>query len=279
MPSSGSGRRQPAAFRAAILSAALPDRLDAVVNNASLFEHDDAGSFSHERFSRHLLANTAAPVLLAQALAEHLATRGAGPASGCVVNLLDQKLFNPNPDFLSYTLSKAALQSATTLLAQALAPRVRVVGVAPGLTLTSHLLSDERFAELHQQSPLGRSSTPDDVAAAVVFALGNASVTGATLLVDGGQHAAAVFIPYWDIRDQVALRDLLGDAGGVRRFAAQLASHLTGNKPGHQTADRHRDDSQRQHGLPGVIRQLFRTVRQVGGGVAPAKLAEHLRGL
>ena len=160
----------------------------AVVNSAALFEFDDAASFSTALLDRHTHTNTAAPVLLAQALAEHLAAVGAPPASGCVVNLLDQKLFNPNPDFLSYTLSKAALQSATTLLAQALAPRVRVVGVAPGLTLTSHLLSDERFAELHQQSPLGRSSTPDDVAAAVVFALGNASVTGATLLVDGGQH-------------------------------------------------------------------------------------------
>ena len=138
--------------------------------------------------ARHWRINSAAPVLLAQALADHLAARGAGPASGCVVNLLDQKLFNPNPDFLSYTLSKAALQSATTLLAQALAPTVRVVGVAPGLTLTSHLLSDERFAALHAQSPLGRSSTPEDVADAVVFALGNRSITGSTLLVDGGQH-------------------------------------------------------------------------------------------
>ena len=162
--------------------------VDAVVNSAALFEFDDAASFTASLLERHLRANTAAPVLLAQALAEHLATRDAGPASGCVVNLLDQKLFNPNPDFLSYTLSKAALHSATTLLAQALAPRVRVVGVAPGLTLTSHLLSDERFAALHQLSPLGRSSTPEDVAASVVFALGNASVTGATLLVDGGQH-------------------------------------------------------------------------------------------
>ncbi len=162
--------------------------VDAVVNSAALFEFDDAASFTTAMLDRHLRANTAAPVLLAQALAAHLAERNAPPASGCVVNLLDQKLFNPNPDFLSYTLSKAALQSATTLLAQALAPRVRVVGVAPGLTLTSHLLTDERFAQLHALSPLGRSSTPEDVAASVVFALGNASITGATLLVDGGQH-------------------------------------------------------------------------------------------
>ena len=162
--------------------------VDAVVNSAALFDYDDAASFGHAQMERHWRTNTAAPILLAQALAEHLAARGAGPASGCVVNLLDQKLFNPNPDFVSYTLSKAALQAATTLLAQALAPTVRVVGVAPGLTLTSHLLSDERFAELHQQSPLGRSSTPEDVASTVRFALDNRSITGTTLLVDGGQH-------------------------------------------------------------------------------------------
>ena len=104
------------------------------------------------------------------------------------VNLLDQKLWNPNPDFLSYTLSKAALESATTLLAQALAPRLRVVGVAPGLTLTSHMLAQDKFDALHKLSPLGRSSTPEDVAHAVRFALENRAITGTTLLVDGGQH-------------------------------------------------------------------------------------------
>ena len=75
-----------------------------------------------------------------------------------------------------------------TLLAQALAPRLRVVGVAPGLTLTSPWLSDEKFATLHALSPLGRSSTPEDVAQAVRFALDNRALTGTTLLVDGGQH-------------------------------------------------------------------------------------------
>jgi NAD(P)-dependent dehydrogenase (short-subunit alcohol dehydrogenase family) len=159
--------------------------VDAVVNNASRFEHDDAASFGAASLAAHMATNTAAPVLLAQSLALHLGER---QASGAVVNLLDQKLWNPNPDFLSYTLSKAALESATTLLAQALAPAVRVVGVAPGLTLTSHLLSQERFEELHRLSPLGRSSTPEDVAHAVRFALENAAITGTTLLVDGGQH-------------------------------------------------------------------------------------------
>lgn len=161
--------------------------VDAVVNNASLFEYDDAANFGYAQMDAHLRSNTGAPILLAQALAAHLDAADDG-RDGAVVNLLDQKLWNLNPDFLSYTLSKAALEAATGMLALALAPRVRVVGVAPGLTLTSHLLSDERFEQLHRQSPLGRSSTPEDVAATVAFALENHSITGTTLLVDGGQH-------------------------------------------------------------------------------------------
>lgn len=161
-------------------------RVDAVVNSASLFEHDDVASFGYAAAEKHLRVNTAAPILLAHALHDHLAQRG--DARGAVVNLLDQKLWNQNPDFASYTLSKAALEAANTMLALALAPRVRVVGVAPGLTLTSHMLSREKFEALHRLSPLGRSSTPQDVAAAVRFALENESITGTTLLVDGGQH-------------------------------------------------------------------------------------------
>lgn len=160
--------------------------LDAVVNSASVFEHDSADTVDVASFQRHWMANTAAPVLLAQALHQHVVARGS--QDSVVVNLLDQKLWNPNPDFFSYTLSKAALETANTLMAQAFSPYLRVVGVAPGLTLTSHMLSDEKFAELHRQSPLGRSSTPEDVAASVAFALSNRSITGTTLLVDGGQH-------------------------------------------------------------------------------------------
>ncbi|MDR6212916.1 SDR family oxidoreductase [Paracidovorax wautersii] len=165
--------------------------VDAVVNSASLFEHDDAASFGFARLEQHLRSNTAAPILLAQALHAHVGARAAAgdaDAHGAVVNLLDQKLWNQNPDFLSYTLSKAALEAAGTMLALALAPRVRVVGVAPGLTLTSHMLEDEKFRQLHALSPLGRSSTAEDVAATVKFALENRSITGTTLLVDGGQH-------------------------------------------------------------------------------------------
>ncbi|NKE66581.1 SDR family oxidoreductase [Ramlibacter sp. RBP-2] len=157
----------------------------AVVNNASVFEHDDAQSFGYDCLVRHLATNTAAPVVLAQALHRHVQGRSG---DGVVVNLLDQKLWNQNPDFLSYTLSKAALEAANTALAMALAPLVRVVGVAPGLTLTSHMLTQEKFEQLHRMAPLGRSSTPADVAHAVRFALENQAITGTTLLVDGGQH-------------------------------------------------------------------------------------------
>jgi len=166
-------------------------RVDAVVNNASTFEEDSAASFGFAALDKHLHSNTGAAVLLAQALHAHIAARGGAGAEGeqgAVVNLLDQKLWNQNPDFFSYTLSKAALEAAGTMLALALAPLVRVVGVAPGLTLTSHLLSDEQFQARHKLSPLGRSSTPADVAATVKFALENRSITGTTLLVDGGQH-------------------------------------------------------------------------------------------
>jgi NAD(P)-dependent dehydrogenase (short-subunit alcohol dehydrogenase family) len=155
-----------------------------VVNNASLFEYDNASEFSPALLAAHMQANVAAPVLLAQAL--HAATPAGSQAA--VINLLDQKLYNLNPDFLSYTLSKAALHAATTMLAQALAPAVRVVGVAPGITLVSGGQTADSFARAHQVTPLGRSSTPQDVADAVVYAASARALTGTTLLVDGGQH-------------------------------------------------------------------------------------------
>ena len=122
------------------------------------------------------------------ALHAHLAARGA---QGCVVNLLDQKLANPNPDYLSYTLSKAALQSATVMLAQALAPPLRVCAVSPGVTLLSGDMSEADFAAAHRLTPLQRSSTPQDIAQAVRYLIEAPAVTGTTLLVDGGQHLVA----------------------------------------------------------------------------------------
>lgn len=157
-----------------------------VVNNAAIFEYDAPASFSADLLLKHVKLNTAAPVMLAQAL--HAAL--GDDERGVVVNLLDQKLANPNPDFFSYTLSKSALACATMLLAQALAPKVRVVGVAPGITLPSGTQSPQGFARAHTRTPLGRSSTPEDVAQAVVYLAGASAVTGTTLLVDGGQHLA-----------------------------------------------------------------------------------------
>lgn len=169
--------------------AARLGRVDAVVNNASHFEYDDAASFSFSAMETHWRANTAPAIVLAQALAKQL--KGFSE-SGCVVNLLDQKLWNPNPDYLSYTLSKAALEAATTLLAQALAPQVRVAGVAPGVTLVSGpKLGAEGFAAAHTMTPLGRSSTSDDVARTVRFIIESPAITGTTIVVDGGQHLTA----------------------------------------------------------------------------------------
>jgi NAD(P)-dependent dehydrogenase (short-subunit alcohol dehydrogenase family) len=163
-------------------------RLDAVVNNASLFEYDDVAGFSYALMDRHWRANTAPAIVLARALHKHLAAAGR---QGAVVNIVDQKLWNPNPDYLSYTLSKAALEAANTVLAQALAPVVRVCGVAPGVTLLSGTMDGGEFDASHRMTPLGRSSTPQDVARTVRFLIESPAITGTTLLVDGGQHLQA----------------------------------------------------------------------------------------
>ncbi|MEO8805102.1 MAG: SDR family oxidoreductase [Burkholderiaceae bacterium] len=166
-------------------------RIDAVVNNASTFEYDNPATFSVAAMDKHWRANTAPAVLLAQALHIHLSGHAQGDGRGCVVNLIDQKLWNPNPDYFSYTLSKAALQAATVMLAQALAPQVRVCGVAPGVTLVSGPMRESEFAAAHQMTPLRRSSTPQDIARAVRFLIESPAITGTTLLVDGGQHLTA----------------------------------------------------------------------------------------
>ena len=155
-----------------------------LVNSASRFAHDGADDVDYARIESHMRVNLAAPLVLAQAIHRGMRARDRG----VVVNLLDQKLFNPNPDFLSYTLSKAALHSATTLLARALAPKLRVVGIAPGITLRSGDQTAADFRKAHAATPLGASSTPDDLAAAVRFVVGARAITGTTLIVDGGQH-------------------------------------------------------------------------------------------
>jgi NAD(P)-dependent dehydrogenase (short-subunit alcohol dehydrogenase family) len=179
-----------AACRALVPSVvAALGRLDAVVNNASGFEYDGPGTFSPRLLATLVAANVAAPVLLAEGLATQV---GAQPPLGvttpCVVNLLDQKLVNPNPDYFSYSLTKAALLHATTMLAQGLAPAVRVCGVSPGITMVSGPMNETEFSAAHGMAALGRSSTPADIARAVRFLLESPAITGVNLVVDGGQH-------------------------------------------------------------------------------------------
>jgi NAD(P)-dependent dehydrogenase (short-subunit alcohol dehydrogenase family) len=163
-----------------------------IVNNASLFDYDEAQNFSYARLTTHMQINVAAPVSLARDL-HRARSQSSHPFQhpAVVINLLDQKLINPNPDFLSYTLSKAALLEATRLLAQALAPLVRVVGLAPGITLVSGDQTDTSFKQAHNMTPLGKSSSPEDITAAAVYLARAHAITGTTLYVDGGQHLKA----------------------------------------------------------------------------------------
>jgi NAD(P)-dependent dehydrogenase (short-subunit alcohol dehydrogenase family) len=169
-----------------IFDAALghpPVRL--LVNNAARFANDGFGTFSAEELDAHMAVNLRAPVLLT----EEFARRHTAGEDGLVVNLLDSKLVAPNPDFLSYTLSKQALGGFTELSARALARvGIRVNGVAPALMLRSDGQSDENFAEMHNSNPLGRGVEPGDVVAAIRYFIGARSVTGEVLVLDGGQR-------------------------------------------------------------------------------------------
>ncbi|HEX2887399.1 SDR family oxidoreductase [Vineibacter terrae] len=158
--------------------------LACVVNSASLFELDRAPTATAGLFDRHMAVNLRAPMLIAQAFARQLPEG----EEGVVVNLLDQKLWNLNPDFLTYTLSKIGLEGLTTLLAQALAPRIRVAGIAPGLTLRSGSQTDERFRAQHTANPLQVGVTPGHLVAALRFILATPSYTGDTLVIDSGEH-------------------------------------------------------------------------------------------
>ncbi|TDP44411.1 SDR family oxidoreductase [Zavarzinia compransoris] len=160
-----------------------PD-IDLVVNNASRFEPDDFASLTPAGFNRHMTVNALAPLLLIQALDRTL-------GRGAVVNVLDAKLAWPHPDFLSYTLGKAALATVTDLAARYYAPRIRVNGVAPGLTLISPFQDADRFAAEKGKLPLGPGLGPEDIAGAVVFLAGARQVTGQVIAVDGGERYLA----------------------------------------------------------------------------------------
>jgi NAD(P)-dependent dehydrogenase (short-subunit alcohol dehydrogenase family) len=170
--------------------------LTLLVNNASVFEPDGIGTLDRARFDRHYAVNLRAPVFLAEAFAAQVAAQvgdqvaadvPAG-ANASVVNLLDQRVYKPTPRYLSYGLAKSGLHAATTTLAQALAPLVRVNAVAPGPALPNSRQDAETFVRLCRALPLGHGPTPEEIAAAVLFLAAAASITGQTITVDGGQH-------------------------------------------------------------------------------------------
>ena len=158
--------------------------LTLLVNNACEFEGDEIGHLDRRRWDRHFAINLRAPVFLAEAFAAQVPVG----TDASIVNLLDQRVLKPTPNFISYALTKSALHTATTTLAQALGPRVRVNAVAPGPTLKSTRQDAADFARQAAAVPLGHGPTPEDIAAAVLYLAAARSVTGQTIAVDGGQH-------------------------------------------------------------------------------------------
>ena len=171
------------AARIVAAAAGLPP-LGLLVNNAARFAADRLDAFDPAQFDSHMAVNVRAPALLTQAFADMV-----GDDGGLVVNLLDSKLAAPNPDFLSYTLSKMALAGLTELSARALAGQgVRVNGVAPALMLQSEGQDAANFGAMHRFNPLGRGVAPDDVVAALRYLIDATAVTGQIITIDGGQR-------------------------------------------------------------------------------------------
>jgi NAD(P)-dependent dehydrogenase (short-subunit alcohol dehydrogenase family) len=158
--------------------------LTCLINNASLFELDRPLDFTLEQWERHQAVNLRAPAILSRDFARALPKT----ARGVIVNLLDQKLWNLNPDFYSYTIAKVGLQGMTEILARAYAPRIRVCGIAPGITLPAAKQSQAKFLAAQARAPLGLGSTPDDLVRTLRFILATPSLTGHTIVVDGGEH-------------------------------------------------------------------------------------------
>lgn len=159
-----------------------------LVNNAARFANDGLGSFSLAEFGAHMAVNLRAPILLTEAFA----AAHQGGEDGLIVNILDSKLAAPNPDFLSYTLSKQGLAGFTELAARALAGRgVRVNAVAPALMLRSGEQSAENFERMHDRNPLRRGVDPQDVVRAIAYLIASRTVTGEVLTIDGGQRFSA----------------------------------------------------------------------------------------
>jgi NAD(P)-dependent dehydrogenase (short-subunit alcohol dehydrogenase family) len=155
-----------------------------LVNNASVFDDDRVGTITPESWAAHMEPNLRAPVMLAQSFAAGL----PADRTGLIVNILDQRVLRPNPQFFSYSLSKAALWAATRTLAQALAPRIRVNGIGPGPTLASVHQAPGEFEAEAAGVLLERAVDASEIARALRFLIDSPSVTGQMIAVDGGQH-------------------------------------------------------------------------------------------
>jgi NAD(P)-dependent dehydrogenase (short-subunit alcohol dehydrogenase family) len=165
---------------------ALHGSLSCLINNASVFYYDDIASVSWDSLHDHLASNLVAPVILCRDFVRQF--EGAG--DGCIINILDQKIANLNPDFLSYTVGKIGLSGLTEMLAMALVRRIRVCGIAPGLALISGNQTRASFEKAWRAPPLHRSTTPDEIAACVQYILASPSMTGNTIFLDGGESVA-----------------------------------------------------------------------------------------
>lgn len=157
---------------------------DLLVNNASVFLDDHAGTLAPAQIETQFAVNLHAPLLLAKAFAASLPHDG----SGAIVNIIDQRVLRPNPQYFSYALSKSALFAATKTMAQAFAPRIRVNGVGPGPVLPNLRDGIEGLNKEAGATPLERIITPAEIADAVAFLADAPGVTGQMLAVDGGQH-------------------------------------------------------------------------------------------
>ena len=157
-----------------------------LVNNASVFEYDTVETLTIGNWDRHFAVNLTAPVFLAKAFAEHLPTG----ANGVIVNIIDQRVWKPTPHFISYSASKAALWSMTQMLAQGLAPHVRVNAIGPGPMLRSVHQTEADFAAQYASTPLQRPTGTDEITAAIRFILDAPAMTGQMIALDGGQHLA-----------------------------------------------------------------------------------------
>ena len=176
----------------------------AIVNNASLFEPDTGADFSPELMQRQMQVNLLAPLQLGTLLARAASHPAAGQPVPVVLHVLDQKVFNLNPDYFSYTLSKLALERAVALQAQALAPRVRVNGIAPGLIFVSGPQTGDNFERARSVNLLRSPIDPDDVARTAVFLAENDSITGITIAVDKGQHLVPLERDIMFVAEQLA---------------------------------------------------------------------------